>query len=291
MKDKVFAQVYSLIRTFPEGLIDALHFFSETGYDGVELIGANTGGLSVPEFQDLLKELNLKVAALHSIGGTSDMEFANAIGAKYFTTDIHPQERTREEALGFCSRLNDQGRMLKEHGLKAILHNHAEEFGWIKGEEGRTRIYDILLRNTDPDLLGFELDTGWAALAGVDVADYVTKHPGRFPLIHIKECTRVAKNEEELEHFPKRIFNAGLEKDPETGIPILTEEMKADLYESRNWNSGLGTGIIDWKALVAAGDAQGCEAYISEREYYHYEGSDGTAECCARLDYEYLRNL
>ncbi len=101
MKDKVYAQVYSLIRTLPEGLIDALHYFSETGYDGVELIGDNTGGLPVEAFRNLLQELHLKVAAVHGLGVKSDAAFAKAMGAKYISTDITPKECTREEILVF----------------------------------------------------------------------------------------------------------------------------------------------------------------------------------------------
>ena len=291
MKDKVYAQVYSMIRTFPEGLIDALKYFSKVGYDGVELIGTNTDGLSREEFLQLLKDLNLKVIAVHSIGSVEDMKYAKAMGVKYLSSDCHPQTKTREEILGICDELNQQAAGFKEYGLKMILHNHADEFTWVKGEEGKTRIYDLLLEHTDPDLVAFELDVGWAAIAGADVVDYVRRHPGRFPVIHVKECSRVYKTEEDLEHFPKRIFNAGLPRNPETGVPILTEEQKADLYETRSWNCGLGTGIIDWKALVEVADAQGCEAYISEREYYHYAGSDGTAACCVQLDYDFLRSL
>lgn len=291
MKDKVYAQVYSLIRTFPEGLADALRYFSEVGYDGVELVGSNTDGLTVEEFQELLSELKLKVAAVHSIGGIEDMNFAKQLGVKYIANDIHPKLRTRGEILEICGELNRQGRGYQENGLKLVIHNHADEFGWIRGEEGKTRIYDLLLEHTDPALVGFELDVGWAAIAGADVVGYIERHPGRFPLIHVKECDRVAQSDEDLEHFPKRIFHEGLEKDPVTGVPVLTEEMKQDLYETRNWNKALGAGIVDWSALVKAADGQGCEAYISEREYYHYEGSDGTAKCCAKLDYEYLRGL
>lgn len=291
MKDKVYAQVYSMIRTFPEELVDALKYFAQVGYDGVELVGANTDGLSLEEFKKLLKDLNLKVAAVHSIGGIEDMNFAKALGVKYIANDIHPQERTREEILGICQKLNQDGKMYQENGLKLVIHNHADEFGWIKGEEGRTRIYDLMIEYTDPDLVGFELDAGWAALTDIDLAAYIRQHAGRFPLIHVKECDRLAQSPEDLEHFPKRIFNDKLEKDPVTGIPVLTEEQKQDLYETRNWNKALGKGIIDWKDLADAANEQGCEAFISEREYYHYEGSDGTAACCVKLDYDYLRSL
>ncbi len=291
MKDKVYAQVYSMIRTFPEGLLEALELFSKVGYDGVELIGNNTGGLPLDEFKQLLKDLNLKVISVHTIRGEKDAPFASAMGAKYVNVSLDPALLTREDILKGCAALNSEGKLYAGYGLKAVLHNHADEFRWVKGEEGKTRIYDLLLEHTDPSLLGFEFDVGWAARAGVNVTDYVRAYPGRFPLIHVKECTQAAKNAEEMEHFPKRIFHSGLQKDPETGVPILTEEMKQELYETRSWNGALGAGIIDWPSLVAAADAQGCEAYISEREYYHIPGSDGTNAACVRLDYDFLRSL
>lgn len=291
MKDKVFAQIYSMIRTFPEGLISALHLFSEVGYDGVELVGDNTDGLELPDFIQLLKDLNLKVNSVHTIRGLEDLYFAQAVGAKYLNVSIDPEHVTRDAVLRACEDLNQQGAEYRKNGLTAVLHNHADEFRWVVGEEGQTRIYDLLMKYTDPKLVSYEFDVGWAALAGVDVVKYVKDNPGRFPLIHVKECTRVAKTPEETEHFPRRIFHAGLDRDPETGVPILTPEMEHELYESRNWNGALGKGIIDWKALKIAADAQGCEAYINEREYYHYDGSDGTNACCVKLDYKFLRDL
>ena len=291
MKDKVFAQVYSMIRTFPEGLIPALRLFSEVGYDGVELVGDNTDGLSLSDFQQLLKDLNLKVNSVHTIRGLEDLAFAQTVGAKYLNVGIDPAHVTRDAVLKACDVLNRQGATYRDNGLMAVLHNHADEFRWIAGEEGKTRIYDLLLQHTDPALVNYEFDVGWAALAGVDVVSYVRENPGRFPLIHVKECTRVARTPEETEHFPRRIFHDGLERDPETGVPILTPEMEHELYESRSWNGALGKGIIDWKALYLAADAQGCDAYINEREYYHYDGSDGTNVCCVKQDYAFLRSL
>lgn len=304
MKDKVYAQVYSMIRTFPQGLLKALELFSQVGYDGVELVGCNTEGMPVKEFCQYLKELHLTVRSVHSIGAAEDMDFANAIGARYMTVALDPAHQTRESLEAACRELDEQGRFYRSHGLKAVLHNHADEFRWVKGEEGKTRIYDILLAQTDPELVSFELDAGWAALAGADLLDpsspqsgsgglaaYIRSNPGRFPLIHVKECTKIAATPEEMEHFPSRIFHEGLKRDPKTNVPLLTEAMKQELYESRSWNGALGKGIIDWRALTSAADAQGCEAYVSEREYYHYEGSDGTNACCVQLDYDFLRSL
>ena len=291
MQNKVYAQVYSLLRTFPQGLKEALKYFSEVGYDGVELIGTNTDGMTVEELKNYLKELNLNVLVVTSMGKPGEMEFAREIGASYLTAFLEHFEPTREALLPICEELNKKGQLYRDHGLTMVVHNHDDEFDWVIGEEGQTYVYDVILQNTDPDLVKLEFDTGWAARMGVDCAAFVRKYPGRFPLIHVKECVEVAKTRAEAEHFPSSIFNEGLPRDPKTGAPILSDEIKHALDESRNWNKALGKGVIDWKELVAAAEAQGCEAYISEREYYHYPESDGTAKGCAKLDYEYLRSL
>lgn len=291
MDKKVYAQVYSLIRTFPQGLKDALKFFSEVGYDGVELIGTNTDGMTQDEFKSYLEELNLDVIVLHATGKPGEVEFAHKVGARYITTDLENLVPTREALLLVCEELNKKGQEYAKQGLKLVVHNHDDEFDWVDGEENQTYIYDFILQHTDPTLVNLEFDIGWAARMGVDCGAFIRKYPGRFPLIHVKDCMEVAKTRAEAEHFPKRIFANGLPRDPKTGVPILTDEIKHAIDESRNWNKALGKGIVDWKDVLSAAEEQGCEAYISEREYYHYPESDGTAKCCAKLDYEFLRNL
>ena len=77
--------------------------------------------------------------------------------------------------------------------------------------------------------------------------------------------------------------------------PILefgTEEQKQILNDSRKWNVELGKGIVDFRAIVDAAEAQGCEAYVNEREYYQLASvPDGDPVKCAALDYAYLRSL
>ena len=54
----------------------------------------------------------------------------------------------------------------------------------------------------------------------------------------------------------------------------------------------LGKGIVDFRAIVDAAEAQGCEAYVNEREYYQLASvPDGDPVKCAALDYAYLRSL
>lgn len=289
MKNKVYAQVYSLIRVERDGILEAMKEFSRIGYDGIEIVSDNSGGLPLDEFKTYVESLNLNIIAIHGWGSDDEIAMANALGIKYLAFDAKFENKSREAVLKTCAELNARGKEIKEKGMFLTIHNHADEFLWVEGEEGKTRVYDLLLANTDPELVGFQLDTGWAILAGADVIEYVQNNPGRFPLIHVKECDHVAQDPIEFEHFPPHIVKQ-IKRD-EHGAPIFTDEIKAQLYETRSWNKGLGQGLMDWKKLVEVADAQGCDAYISEREYYHFDGSDGTALSAAECDYKYLRSL
>ena len=160
MEGKVYAQVYSLIRVDREGLIEALREFSRIGYDGVEIVSDNSGGLSLDAFNALLKELHLNVIAIHGWGSDDEINMAKACGIKYLAFDAPLKDYKRETILKVCEELNDKGQKVREFGMKLAIHNHADEFLWVEGEEGKTRVYDLLLSQTDPDLVGFQLDVG-----------------------------------------------------------------------------------------------------------------------------------
>lgn len=291
MKEKAFAQLYSLVRQEKEGHIEALKQLSRIGYDGVELLGYNTNGLTVSEFKDLLKDLNLKVISSHNLHNEEDYGFAQELGMKYAVIGGCDALRDEEKLKATCEEWNKTAEVMKKYGLKGVIHNHGEEFCWIDEEKKEKRIYDFLLEHTDPSLIGFELDVGWVVRAGVDPVAVLKKDPGRFPLIHIKECAYPAKDFEDLEHFPSKVLAMGKPKMID-GVPYFTDEQKAFLDNSRKWNVELGKGIVDFPAIVEAAEAQGAEAYINEREYYHLETvPDSDPVKCAESDYKYLRAL
>ena len=301
MKDKVYAQLYSLLRTNQKDLIHSLEKISEIGYDGVELMGTYTAGLGISEYKKLLSDLHLDPISSHGLNGEKDYEEAREIGIKYTDIRAEIQAYTREGILKTCEQMNEEGKIRSRYGLKAVLHNHSQEFRWVKGEEGKTRVYDLLIANTDPLYVGFEFDVGWGAFSGVDPVEFVKKYPGRFPLIHVKEADRTAVSDDELEHFPKEVLVLGAPVKPvhpeagqtgiERGFSFFSARQARMLYECRTWNGRLGEGIIDWKELVKVCEAQGTEAYISEREYYGYEGGNDDAAVCAKQDYDFLRSL
>ena len=140
---------------------------------------------------------------------------------------------------------------------------------------------DIFLKNTDPELVTFELDAAWAWRAGVNAAAFIEAHAGRFDLIHVKETSRVLRPEDDL-----RPLFAKAKRDSD-GRPIFTPEMQAVFDEHRKINCKLGDGIINMPEIKKAADAQGAKAYIVEREYA-YTGDPFTT---ILEDYHYLSKL
>ena len=254
-------------------------------------MGKITHGLSVPEYKKYLSDLGLKAISSHNLHSEEDYEFAAELGLKYAVLGGCDAVREEEKLKKICEDWNETGRKLASFGLKGVIHNHGEEFCWMDEEKKDVRIYDYIADHTDPQYIGFELDVGWVARAGLDPVQYIRTYAGRIPLIHMKECAWAAKDFEDLEHFPSRVLKMGPPK-MVNGVPYFSDEQKEILNNSRKWNVELGKGIVDFKAIVEAADAQGCEAYVNEREYYELSAvPDADPAACAALDYQYLRNL
>ena len=167
---------------------------------------------------------------------------------------------SREEALQAAEQLNALGERAKAVGMKYGYHNHSNDFLEVDGK----MINDILIENTDPDLVAFEIDVAWAYRAGVDAAEYIRKHSGRFELIHVKE-TKAQMGKLSFMKPPKKGFR--MERDI-SGWPKMTPEQAAEMDKFLSINCELGKGIVDMKAIKAAADAQGFTPYyIVERDY------------------------
>lgn len=124
--------------------------------------------------------------------------------------------------------LNDRGRRLREAGIDLAYHNHSMEFAPV----GATTGWDILLRETDPGLVHFQLDIGWAVTAGQDPAALLRGHAGRIKSLHMKDVVRHS-------------------------VPnySLTDE-----------GADVGKGAINWPDLLNASDRTGVRHYFVERE-------------------------
>jgi sugar phosphate isomerase/epimerase len=80
---------------------------------------------------------------------------------------------------------NKVGKKCKKAGLIFGFHNHRIEFKEINGRVP----FDVLVENTDPKLVIFELDLAWITAAGKDPLAYFSKYPGRFEVWHMKDLS------------------------------------------------------------------------------------------------------
>ncbi|NCD71495.1 sugar phosphate isomerase/epimerase family protein [Mucilaginibacter agri] len=90
---------------------------------------------------------------------------------------------TIEEIKSSIEVLTKTGEACKKAKIQLCYHNHDMEF---KEVDGKTP-YSMLLSEISPELLKFELDLAWATKARVDIPKMFADHPGRFPLLHVKD--------------------------------------------------------------------------------------------------------
>ena len=113
-----------------------------------------------------------------------EVDFAAEVGQRYIVVPIiADSERSADDYKRHAETLNHAGEMTRAAGIKMAYHNHGFEFE----RTGNRAHYDILLEETEPDLVDFELDLYWIANAGVDPMTYLANHPGRFSMLHVKD--------------------------------------------------------------------------------------------------------
>lgn len=275
---EIYLITASFVGEIKRDFLGYLDMTKKAGYTGIELFNCPYDEYTPKEFKNVLSDHGLTAISAHvNIDDTDKMlSYLPDTGVKFI---ICPGLRvaSKEDAYEKAELLNELGRKAKDAGLRYGYHNHDNDFDRF----GDETVIDIFLRNTDPDLVTFELDAAWAWRAGVNAAEFVNAHAGRFDLIHVKETSRVLTPEDDMSHIFK---NA--ERGPD-GRPIMTPEMKAKFEERQKINCKLGDGIINMPELKKAADAQGVKAYIVEREYA-YTGNNFTT---ILADREYLSAL
>ena len=146
------------------------------GYTSAELAPlTDAAGLAVPSLgvsqSDLENNLDGVIAEAQAIGA----EYVRISGSSSWTL----ADFSRTAAI-----LNEVGATLQENGITVAYHNHGWEFETVEnGVSG----YDVLVRETDPELVTMELDVYWAASAGVGAVELFNTYPGRFELLHLKD--------------------------------------------------------------------------------------------------------
>ena len=111
-----------------------------------------------------------------------------------------------------ADEFNQLGARCREAGLVFGYHNHDFELEEVNG----LRLLDVMIENTDPELVCYELDFYWLVHGGADPFDYFSRYPGRFDLCHVKDRTAdgemadVGAGEIDFEAIFERADEAGL---------------------------------------------------------------------------------
>ncbi|MBW8682877.1 sugar phosphate isomerase/epimerase family protein [Chitinophaga rhizophila] len=200
---KVGLQLYTLRDLLPKDVKGVIGQIAAAGYKEVETYGYNPQsgfwGLSPKEFKALLKQHKLSAVSGHvSIdsfikGGSADdlkanIEALKTVDAEYLIVPWLGEDirTSADDYKKIASKLNEAAEICKSSGLKFGYHNHDFEFKQYNDTTG----YDILLKETSPKLVKFELDLYWVVRSGKKPVEMFEQHPGRFPLWHVKDMDK-----------------------------------------------------------------------------------------------------
>lgn len=166
---------------------------------------------------------------------------AKIIGQKYLLSPMFIGESIDDYKMA-AEQYNKFGEKCKSAGLRYGYHTHSHEFGDYKGISP----FEVLVKNTDPDLVYFELDLFWARVAGVDPVELIFNNPGRIKLLHIKE----------MAHKMDKVYN--------TNEPFTNMEIGKTIFANQTI---IGEGIIDFKGIFQKVKDAGIDRLIIESDF------------------------
>jgi sugar phosphate isomerase/epimerase len=213
----------------PQGVLKQL---SSDGYKQIESFEGSKGifwGMSNTDFKKYMDDLGMTIISSHC-DITKDFEKkaadAAAIGMKYLICPHKGPQKSIDEFKKFADEFNQKGEICKKNGIRFAYHNHDYSFIAMNGVFPQ----DVMMQNTDPALVDFEMDIYWVVTAGQDPEAWMRKYKNRFRLCHIKD----------------RIKN--------------TEQKDASCI--------LGQGSIDFPKILKTAKRNSVKYYIVEQERY-----------------------
>lgn len=237
-KGPVGLQLYSLRAQFTKSVPQAIELTKSFGLHQVELAG--TYNLAPAKFREQLLAAGLNPVSAHfSFDRYRDnpegvVTEARALGLKYaglawvpHKTDFTEAD-TRETARVF----NHAGEVLARAGIRFFYHVHGYEFQ----PYGKGTLLDLLMQETNPRFVAFEMDTTWIFFPGQDPVQLLHKYAGRWELMHLKDLKQ------------------GVARGELTG------------RTDPNNDVALGTGQLDWPGILKAAQATGVKVYFIEDE-------------------------
>jgi sugar phosphate isomerase/epimerase len=186
---RIGIELYTLRREAAADLAGTLARVAKIGYKEVEFAGYHNHPAT--EVRDLLKQNGLTAPAAHiaitEIQSTPDKTFEDArtVGHEWIVAPTPPPGKrdTVEDWKRVAEQFNAAAKQVKAAGFRFGFHNHNDVFKKI----GDVVPIDVLMKETDPALVFYEMDVYWVVNGGGDPVDLLTRYPGRFKLMHLKD--------------------------------------------------------------------------------------------------------
>ncbi|MBV9988484.1 MAG: sugar phosphate isomerase/epimerase [Chitinophagaceae bacterium] len=210
---------------------DTLRKIASYGYKQIESFEGRDGmfwGMGHKEFKKYMDQLHMTIISSHC-DITKDFEKkaaeASEIGMKYLICPYKGPQKSIDNFKQFADDFNKAGEICKKNGIRFAYHNHDYSFKPVDGHVPQ----DVMMQNTDKNLVDFEMDIYWVVAAGEDPEKWFRKYPGRFKLCHVKDLAKTDKGHESVQ---------------------------------------LGKGTINFKKILKTGTANGLKYYIVEQEAF-----------------------
>jgi sugar phosphate isomerase/epimerase len=198
---EVGVQLYSVRKEMSADAAGTLQKLGKIGYQEIESAQSEKGnyyGLAPKEIKKILKDQGMTLRSGHTHidkNWQKSIDDAAEAGQEYIICSVLPSPgQTIANYQKSAELFNQAGEQCKKSGILFGYHNHASEYDTVDGKI----LYDVLLENSQPDLVHMEMDLGWVIAAGKDPLSYFTKYPGRFPLWHLKDMSLTEKKSVEF---------------------------------------------------------------------------------------------
>ncbi len=247
-------QLYTVRQMAQNDLPGVLKQIRAIGYQEVEFYW-NLYRHPARELRAIVESAGLRAPSGHFNydGFAEKIPYAHALGVQWMVCPMLPksQQNSMDAFHKAATDFNRWGKLCKAHGMRFAFHNHNYEFQDMQGTTG----YDVILKETDPELVWLEMDCYWIAQAGRDPVLMLNQLGQRVRMLHLKDRKANTPTSQELNDAASHFIE-------------------------------VGRGTIKWRDILILAQRLGIEHYFVEQDE-----SDKPPLESLKISYDYLHRL